>query len=272
MHVIAFANEKGGVGKTTTTANFASVAAASGLRVLAVDMDPQANLTVSLGYAPETVQKTIADLISPADGAARAPFSEVALDVETTLEGSVTLLPMDGGPGERLERDMVNNSLTGLLALRRALETVSDDFDVVAIDTPPRLNSPLLMASLVAANGVVGVMEAQMLPARGSRKFIDKVREVQDSPLNPDLRFLGLLLNMFEDSEETRVIQYMLNEDGTPVLETKIPKSKMASKVLLTGSRPVAVSSPHLPISVAYHAMVEEIFELLLAEPVAVEA
>lgn len=272
MHVIAFANEKGGVGKTTTTANFAAVAAASGLRVLAIDMDPQANLTVSMGYAPETVEKTVSDLISPAEGATLSAFDEVALEVEAMLEGSIWLLPMDGAPGERLERDMVSNSLSGLMSLRKALAKIEDRFDVVAIDTPPRLNSPLLMASLIAADGVVGVMEAQMLPARGSRKFIDKVREVQDSPLNPDLRFLGLLLNMFEDSEETRVIQYMLDEDGTPVLDAKIPKSKMASKVLLTGQGPVAVSSPHLPISVAYHAMTEEIFDRLVSEPVAAEA
>lgn len=267
MLTVVFANEKGGVGKTTTTANFAAVVAASGLHVLAIDMDPQANLTVSFGHEPESLEATVADLINPSLRENHPPFDHVVIEgAENAAGGRLDLLPMNGPPGENLERDMINDSLGGLMSLRRALEKVEDRYHVVAIDTPPRLNSPLLMASLVAADGVLGVLEAQVLPARGSRKFIDKVSEVQASPLNPDLRFLGLLLNMYEDGEESRVIEHVLSEEGTALLSSRIPKSKMASKVLLTGGEPVSVSAPHLPISAAFREMAEEVLELLTGQ------
>lgn len=266
MQVVVFANEKGGVGKTTTTANFAAVAAASGLNVLAVDLDPQANLTVSLGHRPEGLERTIADLISPSLRDNHEPFDHIVIEGSTNdAGGRIDLLPMNGQPGETLERDMLN-SISGLTSLREALGKVEDRYHLVAVDTPPRLNSPLLMTALVAADGVVGVMEPQVLPARGSDKFAAKVAEVQSSPLNPGLRFLGLLLNMYEGGEEARVIEHLLTEAGRPVLATRIPKSKWASKVLVEGMPPVAVAWPHLPIAAAYESLVEEILEALTKE------
>lgn len=265
MITISFANEKGGVGKTTTTANVAAACAAQGARVLAVDMDPQASLTISFGINPEDVKVSVVELLLPA-GEATATFDEVVLESpvlnEEFYEGaSVHVLPMPEVRGDQLERALIANPLAAMNVVADLAAEVADRYDIMLIDTPPRKDSPLLSSALVASTGVVVVAEAQVFSVKGLQRTMGKIAQAQR--INPNLRMLGTVLNRYKDRREAVEIENALRANNFEQFNTKIRDYALASRAVADGEAPAAISYPNSQIGLAYADLTQEIFDKL---------
>lgn len=262
MFTVAIGNEKGGAGKTTTTANLAAVAGAAGLRVLVVDADPQGQLSdYCFGVDPRP-GLSLGELLD-ASIANRPSLDAVRL---RHVVPGVDLLPADRAPLERAEAEMGRDPLNGLGALRVLLAQVQDEYDLALIDTPPRLLG-LTTGALVAADAAVVVMSPTTLHFAGATAFIEKVRQVGASPLNPNLQLLGVLFNAVDKTaEETSVIAAMVEAEGWPIFAARVPQSRLASKANLSQT-PVVLAYPKNPVTEGFRAAADELMEQLAAMP-----
>lgn len=280
MYTLVIGNQKGGAGKTTSAANLAVVAAEAGLRVLAIDADPQGHLTLAFHAEPEP-GLSLGELLDKKI-AHRPSFDKVVLrdvlgwrtappasdnssdnpgggsDQEVDETGVVDLLPSAEQALENAENTMDSDPLGGIKTLAKTLAPVADEYDLCIIDSPPRLTS-LALGPLVMADGVVIPMEASSFHYASTATYIDKVHQVIEE-VNESLRFLGLLYNKFKpEAPETKMVQALVEEAGWPVLSTRLPESRLASKVVLSGEFPAAISHPYSPFAVACHAALDEI-------------
>lgn len=255
MLIVTVGNEKGGAGKTTSVANLAASAAGLGLRVLVVDADPQGQLsnhTLGITAEPGKSLGEVLDLTRSDRIAARDAI------VQTNVP-ELSLLPCERESLDRAEGEMTRNSLEGLTVLRDALRTVDEEYDLCLIDTPPRLLA-LTTGALVAADMALLVMRPTTLHFAGGDAFSAKVRKVAASGMNPNLKLVGVLFNQAEPGEETAIIEALAEGESWPVLKTRIPDSKLASKANLR-NEPVVISDPNRAVSRAYRAAIGEILE-----------
>jgi chromosome partitioning protein len=232
--VIAVANQKGGVGKTTTTANLGAALALRGRRVLLVDLDPQGNLTSAFGLEKD-VQQTVAEslldrriplpVVSVPNGAAGGHTTAHRLSV---VPASVNLASAEAQLVNKLGRE---------LRLRDQLLGVDEQYDYVMIDTPPSLGV-LTINALVAATKVIIPTEARFFSLQGLQMLEESIEEILY--LNPRLEVLGILLSKMDRrlKEERQVAEYLRQRWGVRVFVTEVGTN---SKILEAGSTGTSV-------------------------------
>ncbi|MBJ8338360.1 MULTISPECIES: ParA family protein [Antrihabitans] len=227
--VLAVANQKGGVAKTTTVASLGAALAARDQRVLVVDLDPQGCLTFSLGHNPDRLEASIYDVLT--DG---VHAKEVLLD---TVDG-VSLLP---ATIDLAGADAVLLMKPGReFALKRALAPLRDEFDVIIIDCPPSLGI-MTLNGLTAADSVLIPLQCETLAHRGVGQLLRTVSEVKEIT-NPNLELLGALPTLY-DSRTTHardVLADVSDRYGLPVLAPAIPRTVRFAEASASGASVMA--------------------------------
>ncbi len=213
--VVALANQKGGVAKTTSVASLGAALAEQGKRVLLIDLDPQACLTFSLGIDPDSVQVSVNEVFL-----GQSPISEAALEAGDGVYLVPSVIDLAGAEAQLLARPGRE------FVLRSALEELSDrDYDIVLLDCSPSLGV-LTLAALTAADGVIIPMPCEMLSHRGVGQLLDTVDDVKKL-LNPGLQVLGVLPTLFDgrSSHSQAVLADVGGRYGLPVFNPPIPKT-----------------------------------------------
>jgi chromosome partitioning protein len=227
-NIIAVANQKGGVGKTTTTANLGASLAMRGQRVLLVDMDPQGNLTSAFGLDKQ-VQQTVAE--SLLDRRVPLPIVNLENGTQARLDLVPAAIPLAAAEAALM------NKLGRELRLRDQLGGVEQDYGFILIDTPPSLGL-LTINALVAAQFVVVPTEARFFSLQGLQMLEETIQEILY--LNPRLKILGILLSKLDRrlKEERQVSEYLRQRWGTSVFQAEIGTN---SKILEAGSSGVSI-------------------------------
>src|SRR5262249_10919438 len=210
--VIAFANQKGGVAKTTTTLNLAVAFAESGYRVLCIDLDPQGNLTMSQGIDPDKVEKSLYDVLVN-----DMPISEIIARREIDIAvASIDLAGAEIAMSTKIGRERW---------LEKALKEVSADYDFVCIDPPPSLGL-LTINALTAATKVIVPVQCEYLSMRGLVQLQNTLKMIQEN-LNPDVRIEGILPTMLDTRtvHAKEAVEILEENFGDLVFRSRIRKA-----------------------------------------------
>ncbi len=245
--IYAIANQKGGVGKTTTAVNLSACIAEAGYEALLVDIDPQANATVGLGL-PKDADKTVYDLLA----------GEATLDEVILASGIDHLSVVPASPdlaGANVELPRLAGSET---RLRDALAPARDRFRFILLDCPPSLG-PLTVNALVAADRLIVPVQAEYFALEGLAGLLDTFQLIQRE-MNPRLTIAGLLLTMSDG--RTRLAQDVEREVRTHfpdlVFDTVIPRNVRIGEAPSFG-RPVIHHDPHSSGAGAYFEFAKEV-------------
>ena len=221
--VFVFANQKGGVAKTTTTLNLAVAFAESGYRVLCIDLDPQGNLTMSQGIDPDKVEKSLYDVLVN-----DMPISEIIVKREIDIAvASIDLAGAEIAMSTKIGRER---------SLEKALKEVEGDYDFVCIDTPPSLGL-LTINALTAADKVIVPVQCEYLSMRGLVQLQNTLRMIQEN-LNPEVRIEGILPTMLDTRtiHAKEAVEILEENFGDLVFQSRIKKAIKFAEAPVKGS------------------------------------
>ena len=248
MKVIAIANQKGGVAKTTTTHNLGVALAAKGKRVLLIDLDSQASLTISVGLEPLEVKRTIVDVLRK-DGVPIRECIERISDRLHIVTSIIDLAPMEMELLSRASREKI---------LDRALRPVRGEYDFILVDCPPQL-SILTINALSCADGVIIPVKTDYLAYRGLTQLQDSIQEIQEL-INPELKVLGVIATLYEKrvADDNEILAALKREYN---LLGVIKRLAVAKKGIYDGLA-VVEQTPGSEISIEYN----KIADMIIAE------
>jgi chromosome partitioning protein len=245
--VVAFANQKGGVAKTTTTLNLAVALKERGFRVLAVDLDPQGNLTMSQGMNPDEIERSMFDVLVH-----KIPITDVLREAEITM--AVSSIDLAGA-------ELALSSMIGReRALEKALSPVKPDYDYVLIDTPPSLGI-LTINALVASDGVIVPVQCEYLSLRGLVQLQNTLGMIREH-LNPHVEIEGILPTMYDSRtlHSREAVEILEENFGELVYKTKIRKTVRYAEAPVKGSSVLAYD-PEGPAAEAYRELAKEVLD-----------
>src|SRR4051794_25580837 len=221
--VIAFANQKGGVAKTTTALNLAVAFKESGHRVLCIDMDPQGNLTMSQGVDPDKVEKSMFDVLVH-----HIPLTEIIVSREIDIAvASIDLAGAEIAMSTQIGRER---------SLQKAIDGIQDDYDFVCIDTPPSLGL-LTVNALTAANKVIVPVQCEYLSMRGLVQLQNTLTMIREN-LNPGVEIEGILPTMLDSRtvHAKEAVEILEENFGELVFKSRIRKAIKFAEAPVRGS------------------------------------
>jgi len=246
--VIALANQKGGVGKTTSSVNLAAALARLGKKVLLIDLDPQGNATVAIGVDKDDLEQSVFEVLVGDCKAKQA--------IVTVEQAGLDLIPANGdltaAEVALLEEDM------GPKRLRKTLKKVRDNYDVVLIDCPPTLNM-LTINALTAADGILVPVQCEFFALEGLSALMDTIETVQEQ-LNATLHIDGLLRTMHDrrNNLANDVSNQLVTHFGMKVLQTIIPRNVRLAEAPSYGES-ILDYDPSSNGAIAYLALANEL-------------
>jgi chromosome partitioning protein len=246
-NVIAFANQKGGVAKTTTTLNLGVALGELGHRVLLIDLDPQGNLTMSQGMNPDAIERSMFDVLVH-----RVPISDVIHSVEVDI--AVSSIDLAGA-------ELALSAMIGReRALEKALVEVRERYDYILLDTPPSLGL-LTINAFVAADGVIVPVQCEYLSLRGLVQLENTLAMVREN-LNPNVRVQGIVPTMFDGRtlHAREAIEILEEHFGDLVFDTRIRKTVRYAEAPVKGSS-VLRYDPSGPAAQAYRDLAKEVLD-----------
>src|ERR671937_2959611 len=243
--VIAFANQKGGVAKTTTTFNLGVAFTERGFRVLVVDLDPQGNLTMSQGMNPDEIERSMFDVLVH-----RLPIEEIIEEREVDV--AVSSIDLAGA-------ELALSSMIGReRALEKALASVRERYDYVLIDTPPSLGL-LTINALVAANGAIVPVQCEYLSLRGLVQLENTLSMIREN-LNPEVAIQGILPTMYDSRtlHSREAVEILQENFGDLVYKTRIRKTVRFAEAPVKGQS-VLSYDPTGSAAEAYRELAKEV-------------